>query len=191
MKRVWSELVNLGRRFVGFQWIHRNDGGEMGLQPIVLNSGFQHRRRAVGKDGSRKIVESFESGSCIGEHGGREVRIEKLLNLRLARFYLKLRKSGAERGFSDVPEILIAVHERAQPGEFELLLPPELGESVQIAAEGGAGTHHDGVNVEQCPIRIKQESSIFFQRAGHSPVYLPERDWPTLVEASLRDSDAA
>ncbi len=119
--------------------------------PIVLNRGFQHRGRAVGKNGARKIVESFESGFCIREHGGREVRIEKLLNLRLARFHLKLRQSGAEGGFGDVPEILIAVHERAQPGEFELLLPPEPGESLQIAADGGAGTHHHRVNVEQVP----------------------------------------
>jgi hypothetical protein len=50
-------------------------------------------------------------------------------------------------------------NERSQPSVFELLLPPQLRKSLQIARDVGAVAPDDGMDIEQRSIRVKYKGS--------------------------------
>ena len=93
----------------------------------------------------------------VFEYGGEKIRLHELVDLAVRRIDRELACGGAQGGFGDVPEILVALHQRAQPGVFELLSPPELREGFEIARYAGAAAQHYGVDVEQRSICVEEE----------------------------------
>ena len=55
------------------------------------------------------------------------------------------------------PEIFVAVHQRTQPGVFELLGTPELAKRGAVAWEERFGEHSNGVRIEERAIGVKDE----------------------------------
>jgi hypothetical protein len=56
--------------------------------------------------------------------------------------------SRAQRRFGYIPEVLVSLHERSQPGVFQLPLPPQFGKGVKISGDAVAGAQDDGMHIE-------------------------------------------
>jgi hypothetical protein len=69
----------------------------------------------------------------------------------------KLSDGGAQSGFGDVPEVLVPVHERSQPGVFKLLLSPQLRQTIEIARDTEATVPYDRVNVKQRAVGVEYD----------------------------------
>ena len=74
--------------------------------------------------------------------------------------------SRTQCGFSDIPKVLVLLHQRSQPGVFKLLLSPQLRKSLQVSGDAASAKLDYGVKVEQCAIGVEYVGSGIHVHAG-------------------------
>jgi len=122
----------------------------------VVDGRVRHLGRTVEKDGQWGALESVQSLRHVWKCRRPEVSPHDSVEFLSARLDLPLRDSRTQRGFGEIPEVLVALHERSQRGKFELLLPPQRRRRLQISGEIGC-SNDDRVHIEQCAIRVKDK----------------------------------
>jgi hypothetical protein len=65
----------------------------------------------------------------------------------------------AQAGGGEVPEAAVAPGHRQQPGVFDLLVAPQLGQRVTAAREHLLGRVGDRVHVEQGAVGVEQDGA--------------------------------
>jgi hypothetical protein len=103
----------------------------------VVDGRVRHLGRTVEKDGQWGALESVQSLRHVWKCRRPEVSPHDSVEFLSARLDLPLRDSRTQRGFGEIPEVLVALHERSQRGKFELLLPPQRRRRLQISEEIG------------------------------------------------------
>src|SRR5215831_6678494 len=107
-----------------------------------------------GEPFDRIAVDSARVGKSVERQiGAEQFRLERLVDRR------KAREGQIERAFGQRPEIEIAARKRQRPGIFELLGPPDLGETLGVGTRGRAIAADGGMHVEKRAIGIEDESA--------------------------------
>jgi hypothetical protein len=68
--------------------------------------------------------------------------------LSFTRLKPELPDSRTQRRFGYILEILVSLHERSQPGLFQLPLPPQFGQGAKVARDAVAVAQDDGMHIE-------------------------------------------
>ncbi len=116
----------------------------------------QHPRGAVGEDPARQASEPLEDRAHLRIGLEPQVRVHQARALGGSDVEAEPAAGEDERGPGDGPEVLVAPHEGAEPGVFELLGAPEVGQRLRIPGDRAPGLD-DRVDVEEGAGRVEEE----------------------------------
>ncbi len=159
------QLVDPRRRLVDRHRVHREHVGEDAVEPARAHRALQHARRAVRENGQRGARQRPEGRRHLREGEQREVGVHQRRDLRLGGGDAEPAHRVAQGLAGHHPEVLVALHERAEPRVLELLLAPEEREGLRVGGDGPRGVH-DGVDVEERAVGVEDEGA---RRAPSQP----------------------
>src|SRR6516165_9196494 len=144
-------------RFVKFQRVHAENALESITQTVRIDDSAEHVWRAVGQNGQAAVREAPEGGLHLGEGFQPQVGIKERVALFFSAGKLERAARKAKRIPRYGPEIFVPVHERAQPGIFELFGTPELAQSSAVARKQRFAERSNGMGIEQSAVGVKDE----------------------------------
>ena len=155
-KRIERVLIDRGVGLERANRVDRENSVEHRLEPRPPDQRLEHRRRAVGEDGGleSRLAQRAEDRGNLRERLEAEVKLHQPLAQSWAR-ETEAFEGEVERLACHLPEIGVAVLERAQPRVLKLLVTPQRGQrrapirwNIVAARRGGREVEQRAVGVE-------------------------------------------
>ena len=133
-------MIALGVGLEHADRVDRENGVERGFEPGALDKRFEHPGRAVGEDGGSEpgLAQGRKDRGNFGKRLEAEIELHQAL-AQGGRLEIEAFEGEIERVARHLPEVGVAVLERAQPCVLELLVAPEGGQLGALAPSGTSG----------------------------------------------------
>jgi hypothetical protein len=150
----------------------------------VLGRGREHIGRAVGEDREAHalFLEPREHARHFGERVDVAIAIHELRPKRRVGKAERLH-GDIERFAGHLPERRVSAHEAPEPAVLQLLLSPQRGKLVGLAAKRGAAARGRRVEIVERAVSVEDAGGDVAERGqGRAP-----RKWLPVIPSDLSD----